>query len=444
LSPSLQFAQAFAPSTWFSDNAGDADLGSASVALITANGLAFQAGKSHVGFLLSQSALGGVGGERAQAAFCTANVDGGTAVSGAVVYEPCQNGVMAVATAQPNNINVLWHSNTGAGGPPIVAGGLVWTIGGSTLHGLDPNTGNGVQSFSLGSVANHFPTPSVADGLLLAASSNQVHAFAGPAGLPPPPPPPPPRPGYWTTASDGGVFAFGGATFSGSMGATHLKAPVVGMAATSDGGGYWLVASDGGIFAFGDAGFSGSMGNQPLARPMVGMAAAPNGDGYWTVASDGGVFAFGGAGYFGSMGGRPLNRPVVGMAATSDGGGYWLVASDGGIFAFGDAQFRGSMGGQPLNQPVVAMAPAPGGGYWLVASDGGIFAFGGAAFLGSMGGQRLNRPVVAMTPTNTGGGYWMVATDGGIFAFGDAPFEGSEAGTRLVAPMVGIAAPHLP
>ncbi|HEY7948447.1 MAG TPA: PQQ-binding-like beta-propeller repeat protein, partial [Acidimicrobiales bacterium] len=296
LSPSLQFAQAFAPSTWFSDNAGDADLGSASVALITANGLAFQAGKSHVGFLLSQSALGGVGGERAQAAFCTANVDGGTAVSGAVVYEPCQNGVMAVATAQPNNINVLWHSNTGAGGPPIVAGGLVWTIGGSTLHGLDPNTGNGVQSFSLGSVANHFPTPSVADGLLLAASSNQVHAFAGPAGLPPPPPPPPPRPGYWTTASDGGVFAFGGATFSGSMGATRLKAPVVGMAATSDGGGYWLVASDGGIFAFGDAAFSGSMGGQPLARPMVGMAAAPNGDGYWTVASDGGVFAFGGAG----------------------------------------------------------------------------------------------------------------------------------------------------
>jgi hypothetical protein len=444
LSPSMQVLQAFAPSTWVSDNGSDADLGSSSPALLS-NGLVFQAGKSQTGFLLSQAHLGGVGGElRAVSPFCGTDVDGGTAVSGAVVYEPCEAGVVAVATSQPNNVSVLWKTGTGAGGPPIVAGGLVWTIGGSTLYGLDPNTGNMVQSFALGSVANHFPTPSVADGLLLAPSSNKVHAFDGPAGLPPAPPPPPPRPGYWTSASDGGVFSFGGASFAGSTGNIHLSAPVVGMAGTASGGGYWLVASDGGVFAFGDAGYFGSMGGRALAKPMVGVAAAPNGDGYWTVASDGGVFAFGGAGYFGSMGGQPLNRPVVGMASTADGGGYWLVASDGGVFAFGDARFRGSMGGQVLNQPVVNMAAAPGGGYWMVASDGGIFAFGSAAFFGSVGGERLNKPVVDMTPTSTGHGYWEVASDGGIFAFGDAPFEGSEAGTRLVAPMVAIAAPPLP
>jgi hypothetical protein len=34
--------------------------------------------------------------------------------------------------------------------------------------------------------------------------------------------------------------------------------PVVGMAATGDGGGYWMVASDGGIFSFGDGTFHGS------------------------------------------------------------------------------------------------------------------------------------------------------------------------------------------
>ena len=34
----------------------------------------------------------------------------------------------------------------------------------------------------------------------------------------------------------------------------------MGVAATLDGGGYWLVASDGGIFAFGDATFFGSTG----------------------------------------------------------------------------------------------------------------------------------------------------------------------------------------
>jgi hypothetical protein len=444
VSSSLGLIQAFAPSGWYNDNGSDADLGSSSPALIS-NGLVFMAGKSHNGYLLSQANLGGVNGQQLTiGAFCSGDVDGGTAVSGNVAYEPCGAGVVAVSTNPPSTAAVMWRTNTGAAGPPIVAGGYVWTIGGSTLDALDPNTGNMLQHFSLGSEANHFPTPTVADGLLLAPSSTQVHAFDGPAGLPAPPPPPPPRPGYWTTASDGGVFSFGGAGFAGSMGGRPLAAPVVGMAATGDGGGYWLVASDGGIFAFGDAGYFGSMGGRPLARPMVGLAPAPNGDGYWTVASDGGVFSFGGAHYFGSMGGRRLAAPVVGMAATGDGGGYWLVASDGGVFSFGDARFQGSMGGRHLDQPVVAMAAAPGGGYWLVASDGGMFSFGGAGFFGSMGGRRLTLPVVGMTPTSTGQGYWEVASDGGIFAFGDAPFEGSEGGARLAAPMVGIAAPPLP
>ncbi|MGD0378838.1 MAG: PQQ-binding-like beta-propeller repeat protein [Acidimicrobiales bacterium] len=443
LSPTMHVVQFFAPTTWYSDNASDFDF-STSPALVSANGLVFAAGKSHIGYLLSGSNLGGVGGQlQSIGSFCSGDVDGGTAVSGSTVYEPCQSGVVAVSTAAPNSASVLWHTNTGAGGPPIAAGGFVWVIGGTTLYGLDPATGNMVQNFALGSESNHFPTPTVADGLLLAPSSDQVHAFAGPAGLPPAPPAPPPRSGYWTTASDGGVFSFGGAGFAGSMGAKHLVAPVVGITATSDGGGYWLVASDGGVFAFGDAGYFGSMGGRALVKPMVGLAAAPNGDGYWTVASDGGVFAFGGARYFGSMGGKALTRPVVGMAATVDGGGYWLVASDGGVFAFGDARFQGSMGDRHLDQPVVAMAGAPGGGYWLVASDGGMFSFGGAGFFGSMGGQRLAKPVVGMTPTSTGQGYWLVASDGGIFAFGDAPFEGSEGGARLVRPMVGIAAPPL-
>jgi hypothetical protein len=45
------------------------------------------------------------------------------------------------------------------------------------------------------------------------------------------------------------------------------------MASTPDGGGYWLVASDGGIFSYGDAGFSGSAGSLTLNKPVVGMAA---------------------------------------------------------------------------------------------------------------------------------------------------------------------------
>ena len=80
--------------------------------------------------------------------------------------------------------------------------------------------------------------------------------------------------------------------------------------------GYWTVASDGGLFAFGNAGFFGSMGGKPLNKPVVGIASVANGQGYWEVATDGGLFAFGDAAFFGSMGGKPLNQPMVGMAAS--------------------------------------------------------------------------------------------------------------------------------
>ncbi len=235
--------------------------------------------------------------------------------------------------------------------------------------------------------------------------------------------------GYWLAGSNGGIDAFGDATFLGSAAALPLNRPVEGMASTPDGGGYWMSASDGGIFSFGDAGFYGSMGGRHLNQPIVGMAATPDGNGYWQVASDGGIFSFGDAAFYGSMGGRHLNQPIVGMAATPDGHGYWLVASDGGIFSFGDAAFYGSTGAIRLNRPVVGMAASPSGnGYWLVASDGGIFTFGDAGFFGSTGSLALVKPVVGMTATPDGHGYWLVASDGGIFTFGDAGFFGSGAG----------------
>jgi hypothetical protein len=81
------------------------------------------------------------------------------------------------------------------------------------------------------------------------------------------------RPGYRFVAGDGGVFSFGGASFSGSTGSLVLNKPIVGMAATPDGGGYWLDASDGGVFSFGDAVFFGSTGSLTLNKPIVGMSA---------------------------------------------------------------------------------------------------------------------------------------------------------------------------
>jgi hypothetical protein len=244
--------------------------------------------------------------------------------------------------------------------------------------------------------------------------------------------------GYRFAAADGGVFAYCGSPFYGSLGGTHLAAPVVGMASTADNKGYWLVGADGGVFAYGDARSFGSLGGRPLAAPIVGMTSTPDSKGYWLVAADGGVFAFGDAGFFGSPGGTRLNQPVVGIASTPDGKGYWLVARDGGIFAYGDAAFRGSAGGTPLNSPVVGMAASPSGkGYWLVAADGGIFSYG-APFFGSAGSLRLNRPVVGMSVAPGGGGYWLVASDGGVFSYGNAGFFGSTGSIPLVSPIVGM------
>ncbi len=58
---------------------------------------------------------------------------------------------------------------------------------------------------------------------------------------------------------------------SGRWARSALFRPVVAMSSTPDGHGYWLTASDGGIFAFGDAPFRGSTGGQALAAPIVSM-----------------------------------------------------------------------------------------------------------------------------------------------------------------------------
>jgi hypothetical protein len=171
-------------------------------------------------------------------------------------------------------------------------------------------------------------------------------------------------------AADGGVFAFGDASFHGSTGAVRLAQPVVGMASTPSGHGYWLVAADGGVFAFGDAAFYGSMGAVRLAQPVVGMASTPSGHGYWLVAADGGVFAFGNAAFEGSAALQNLGTWVTGIAPTPDGQGYWLVAATAAVLVFGDAVSCGPSPNTPPFAPTAAIAPTPDGkGYWLLQPD---------------------------------------------------------------------------
>ncbi len=170
--------------------------------------------------------------------------------------------------------------------------------------------------------------------------------------------------GYWVMASE--TFEGGTSGMVSGFGAipltptppplSGLNGPLVGAATTSNGSGLLLAASDGGVFAYGTASFFGSAAGEQGAAPIVGISTSSVVNGYWLAAADGKVQPFGAAIFFEDMSTTHLNAPIVGIAATSDGRGYWLTAADGGVFAFGDASFAGSMAGHHLNAPVVGLA----------------------------------------------------------------------------------------
>jgi outer membrane protein assembly factor BamB len=179
LTPSMRLMQFFAPATWAQDNASDFDMATAPVLL--SSGQVILAGKSPRVYLLNGSHLGGIGHpEEILTGACNNVIDGGSAIVGSTVYLPCLSGPVAVrGTVTPPSLKVRWNASVG-GGPPIYAAGLVWTIGqNGVLYGLNPSNGKVRQQATIGSVANHFPTPSVGDSLLLAPTSDQVVAFRG-------------------------------------------------------------------------------------------------------------------------------------------------------------------------------------------------------------------------------------------------------------------------
>lgn len=177
LSASMRVVQYFTPTSWASNNLNDLDMSTAP-SLVTPGEVVI-AGKSRIAYLLNRMHLGGVGHPLALVRnVCTQDVDGGSATSGDVVILPCLSGPVAIrVTTSPASISLKWTSKFG-GGPPIIAAGLVWTIGqDGVLYGLSEQTGQLQREFALGSVSNHFPTPGVGDGWLLVPLLNQVVAI---------------------------------------------------------------------------------------------------------------------------------------------------------------------------------------------------------------------------------------------------------------------------
>ncbi|HEV3265427.1 MAG TPA: PQQ-binding-like beta-propeller repeat protein [Acidimicrobiales bacterium] len=180
LSSTFHLLQYFAPTSWASDNAHDLDLSMAPALL--ADGQVVASGKSAHAYLLNGGHLEGIGGQESDlASVCGDDVDGGTAVMGTTVFLPCLSGIVALQVGtSPARLQVLWTSHTG-GGPPIIAADRVWTIGqDGMLSGLNPTTGAVEQQAAIGTPVNHFPTPSVGSGVLVAAAGSHVVAFAAP------------------------------------------------------------------------------------------------------------------------------------------------------------------------------------------------------------------------------------------------------------------------
>jgi hypothetical protein len=149
----------FAPKGWAEENDSDTDLGSQGPALV--GSWVFQAGKSGTAYVLERNHLGGIGGEVNSGPVCASY--GGTAVSGDVVYVPCDDGDRAVRLGRDGNLRVVWHVDSDTiAGSPVIGGGRVWTVdqNAGVLHALDPNTGESREQVDVG-VTSRFATPAI-------------------------------------------------------------------------------------------------------------------------------------------------------------------------------------------------------------------------------------------------------------------------------------------
>jgi outer membrane protein assembly factor BamB len=183
LSPSLSLISSWAPSNWASLSSSDTDIGSTGPTLIGTS-LVFQSGKNGVGYLLNQSALGGINGEVYKASVCPGIESmGGHAYASGYIYMPCENGLYALKLAgsgTTSTFTTVWSHTGITAGPPIVAGGAVWVIdtSGPTLYALNPTTGLVMGSQAIAGGVEHFITPSEGGGNIYVPGSGFVQAFS--------------------------------------------------------------------------------------------------------------------------------------------------------------------------------------------------------------------------------------------------------------------------
>jgi hypothetical protein len=175
LSPSLSVLGYFAPTNWGPLSDSDTDLGSDGPAFVGPSTI-FQIGKEGVGYLLDSNKLGGIGGQTFAASVCGGSF-GGTAYAAPYVFVPCRDGLVELQVAN-GAFTTVWHTSSFFAGPPVVTGGVVWTVSrdSATLQGYSVSTGHKAYSFPLGSVV-HFVGPAAGEGRLFVTATNKVMSF---------------------------------------------------------------------------------------------------------------------------------------------------------------------------------------------------------------------------------------------------------------------------
>jgi polyvinyl alcohol dehydrogenase (cytochrome) len=186
LNPSLSLIGHFESPNWLEESNNDLDLSSSGAELLP-GGLLFQAGKDGVGYLIDESTMGSAAAAVYSAPVCGGRGSfGGEAYADGVIYIACTNGVQALSYDQAaKTFTPLWQGPGDAFGPPIVSGGLVWSLatggfkgGGTKLYGIEPVTGRPLYTETLPSpVIDHFGSPSAAGGRLFVASGVCVTAY---------------------------------------------------------------------------------------------------------------------------------------------------------------------------------------------------------------------------------------------------------------------------
>jgi polyvinyl alcohol dehydrogenase (cytochrome) len=176
LSPTLAVVNQWRPSNFQALDNADADVGSIIPALI-GGGDVFQNGKNGHGYVLSSSlvqqtadpGMVSCGGLTSDASF------GASAYAAPYVYVPCANGLRAYSQSG-HVLSAAWNRLTTFAGPPIVAGGNVWTMSNGNLYGFNATTGAQIANISVGSFSR-FESPAAAGGKVFVPTTSGLKAY---------------------------------------------------------------------------------------------------------------------------------------------------------------------------------------------------------------------------------------------------------------------------